>query len=49
MLYTVGIFDDVEYVNIEAESESEAIEQALEWWNEREPGVYCTVQEKEVE
>ena len=47
MLYTVIMLDHVDYVNIEAESKNEAVEQALEWWYGRAPTIYCTVQEEE--
>ena len=47
MLYSVIMLDHVNYVNIEAESKSEAVEQALMWWYERAPVVYCIVQEEE--
>lgn len=39
MLWNVGLRDDVEYPNIEAETREEAIEIALEWWSQRDPDV----------
>lgn len=35
--FTVIVHDIATYNDIEAESEDEAIEQALEWWDERQP------------
>lgn len=37
--FCVELFYETEYPEIEAESEEEAIQQALEWWNECTPNV----------
>lgn len=44
-LWQVAIDDSVIYLDIEAETEEEAIEQALSWWEERQPRVKCTLQD----
>ena len=42
--FTVCVHDAAIYGVIEAETEAEAIEQALEWWDERQP--QCEVTEQ---
>ena len=44
-LWQVAIDDSAFYLDIEAETEEEAIEQALSWWEERQPRVKCTLQD----
>lgn len=43
--WQVAIDDSVVYFEVEAETEEEAIEQALAWWEERQPRIKCTLQE----
>lgn len=45
--YNVFIYDATTYQEIEADSEEQAIEIALEWWNERIPTIFCFQSEKE--
>lgn len=45
--YNVFIYDATTYQEIEADSEEQAIEIALEWWNERIPTISCFQSEKE--
>ena len=45
-LWQVAIDDSAFYLDIEAETEEEAIEQALSWWEERQPRVKCTLQKE---
>ena len=35
--YTITVHDSVTYFDIEAESEEDAIQQALDWWVDRQP------------
>ena len=43
--WQVAIDDSVIYFEVEAETEEEAIEQTLAWWEERQPRITCTLQE----
>ena len=45
--FDVNIKVDTWYCAIEAETEQEAIERALEWFLEYEPEVYCEESEKD--
>lgn len=45
--YDVMIYDAVTYRAIEADSEEQAKEIALEWWNERMPTILCFQSEEE--
>ena len=47
--YNVFIYDATTYQDIEADSEEEAIEIALEWWNERMPTITCFSSEEKEE
>ena len=44
-LWQVAIDDSAFYLDIEAETEEEAIAQALGWWEERQPRIKCTLQD----
>lgn len=39
--YCVDLKDTVCYDGIEADTEEEAIEMALEWWSNRTPDISC--------
>ena len=39
--YNVFIYDATTYQEIEADSEEQAIEIALEWWKEQMPTIIC--------
>ena len=45
--YNVFIYDSTTYQEIEADSEEQAIEIALEWWKEQMPTISCFQSEKE--
>ena len=47
--YNVFIYDATTYQEIEADSEEEAREIALEWWNERMPTITCFPSEEKEE
>ena len=47
--YNVFIYDSTTYQEIEANSEEEAREIALEWWNERMPFITCFHSEEKEE
>ena len=47
--YNVFIYDSTTYQEIEADSEEEAREIALEWWNERMPFITCFHSEEKEE
>lgn len=40
--WTVIVHDIATYYDIKAKSEDEAVEQALEWWDERQPRWHAT-------
>ena len=41
--FTISIKDACVYPLIEADTQEEAIEKALEWWNERMPNIQVTI------
>ena len=47
MKWNIGIRDDVEYPNIEADTKEEAVEIALDWWAERMPQILWVDKEEE--
>ena len=47
--YNVFIYDATTYQEIEADSEEEVREIALEWWNERIPFITCFCSEEKEE
>lgn len=47
MKWNIGLRDDVEYPDIEADNEYEAIQIALEWWAERMPHILWVDKEEE--
>ena len=47
--YNVFIYDATTYQEIEADSEEQAIEIALEWWKEQMPTIACFPSEEKEE
>ena len=45
--FNVNISADTWYCDIEAETQGEAIQQALEWFLEYQPHIYCEESEEE--